>query len=54
MKKVLATTCKDNHVGKAMCEDFLPRALEAGSFVPAPGPFVAGMELESLQGAIYL
>jgi NADPH:quinone reductase-like Zn-dependent oxidoreductase len=46
------TMKKDNHVGKAMWEDFLPKALEAGSFVPAPEPLVAGTGLESLQRAI--
>ncbi|KAF2809789.1 zinc-binding oxidoreductase CipB [Mytilinidion resinicola] len=52
MKKVFAPSCKDNHVGKAVWEDFLPAALEAGSFVPAPEPLVAGRGLESLQGAV--
>jgi NADPH:quinone reductase-like Zn-dependent oxidoreductase len=54
MKKVLATSCKDNHVGKAMWEDFLPKALKAGSFVPAPEPLIAGKGLESLQRAVDL
>lgn len=53
-KKVLATSCKDNPIGKAMFEDFLPKALEAGSFVPAPDSFVAGYGLESLQAAVDL
>jgi hypothetical protein len=52
MKKVFAPTCKDNHIGKAMWEDFLPKALEAGSFVTAPEPLIAGTGLESLQRAI--
>lgn len=52
MKKVLATSCKDNFVGSAIWEGFLPAALKAGSFVPAPDPMVVGKGLESLQSAI--
>ena len=54
MKKVLATSCKDNQVGKAMWKDFLPKALKAGSFVPAPEPLIAGKGLDSLQRAVDL
>jgi NADPH:quinone reductase-like Zn-dependent oxidoreductase len=54
MKKVLATSCKDNHVGKAIWENFLPAALKAGSFVPAPRPLIAGHGLENLQAAVDL
>ncbi len=54
IKPVFATTIKDNGVGKAVYEDFLPKALEAGSFVPAPEPLVAGKGLESVQGAVDL
>ena len=54
MKAVFATTIKDNAVGKAIYEDFLPKALEAGSFVPAPEPVVAGQGLQSVQGAVEL
>jgi NADPH:quinone reductase-like Zn-dependent oxidoreductase len=45
---------KDNHVGQAIYEDFLPQALRARSFVPAPEPVVAGKGLESVQGALDL
>ena len=45
---------KDNQVGKAVYEDFLPGALKAGTFVPAPEPWVVGKGLESLQGAVDL
>ena len=51
---VFTPSCKDNNVGKAIWEYFLPRALEAGSFVPAPEPLIPGKSLESLQGAVNL
>jgi NADPH:quinone reductase-like Zn-dependent oxidoreductase len=54
MKKVLATSCKDNHVGKTIWEDFLPKALDAGSFTPAPEPLIAGYGLEKIQEAVDL
>ena len=54
IKPVFATTIKDNAVGKAVYEDFLPKALEAGTFVPAPEPLVSGKGLESVQGAVDL
>ena len=54
IKPVFATTIKDNAVGKAVYEDFLPKALEVGTFVPAPEPLVAGKGLESVQGAVDL
>lgn len=39
-------------VGKAIYEDFLPKALEAGTFVPAPDPLVVGKGLERVQEAM--
>lgn len=36
-------------VGKMIYEDFLPAALEDGSFVPAPEPLVVGHGLEYVQ-----
>ncbi|KAH6666099.1 zinc-binding oxidoreductase CipB [Halenospora varia] len=54
MKKVFAPSCKDNFVGKAIWEDFLPVALKSGSYIPAPEPLIAGRGLESLQGAVDL
>ncbi|KAL2825690.1 zinc-binding oxidoreductase CipB [Aspergillus pseudoustus] len=54
VKMVLGTTLKENEVGKAVYEDFLPRALEARTFVPAPEPLVAGRGLESIQAAVDL
>ncbi|PYI21536.1 zinc-binding alcohol dehydrogenase domain-containing protein cipB [Aspergillus japonicus CBS 114.51] len=52
VKSVFGTTLKDNAVGKAIYEDFLPRALKAGSFTPAPEPLVAGHGLHSIQAAV--
>lgn len=52
IKQVYATSIKDNSVGQAVYRDFLPKALEAGSFVPSPKPIVFGKGLESIQGAI--
>lgn len=54
IKHVFSSTIKDNEVGKAVYEDFLPRALEAGTFVPAPEALVVGKGLESVQGAVDL
>jgi len=54
VKSVFGTTIKDNHVGKAIYEDFLPKALKAGSFIPAPNPLLAGQGLENVQAAIDL
>ena len=54
IKHMFATTIKDNEVSKAMYEDFLPKALEEGTFVPAPEPDVVGKGLESIQGAVDL
>lgn len=54
MKPVFGTTLKDNDVGKAVYEDFLPRALATGSFVPAPEPMVVGTGLEKIQEGVDL
>ncbi len=54
VKHIFATTIKDNEVGKAIYEDFLPKALKAGTFVPAPEPLFAGKGLGSVQGAVDL
>jgi NADPH:quinone reductase-like Zn-dependent oxidoreductase len=51
-KVVLAYTIKDNEVGKAIFNDFLPKALAEGKFVPAPEPWVVGKGLEELQKAV--
>lgn len=52
MKQVFALSIKDNHLGQAVYRDYLPKALKAGTFVPAPEPIIAGSGLESVQGAI--
>lgn len=49
MKQTFALSIKDNHVGKAIFEDYLPKALSNGTFVTAPEPLIAGKGLESLQ-----
>ncbi|KIX00978.1 uncharacterized protein Z518_10044 [Rhinocladiella mackenziei CBS 650.93] len=54
MKQVFALSIRDNHVGKAVFEDFLPKALRTGTFVPAPEPLIAGQGLESVQEAVDL
>ena len=54
IKHIFAITIKDNEVGKAVYEDFLPKALKAGTYVPAPEPLIAGKGLESVQGAVEL
>ncbi|KAF2793248.1 putative quinone oxidoreductase [Melanomma pulvis-pyrius CBS 109.77] len=41
-----------NEVGKAVYEDFLPRALKERRFVPAPEPEVVGHGLEHVQRAM--
>lgn len=52
IEPIMGITLKDNDIGVAVYEHFLPKALEAGSFVPAPEAFVAGQGLESLQDAV--
>ncbi|XXG98170.1 hypothetical protein Hte_004491 [Hypoxylon texense] len=45
---------EDNVVARAVFRDFLPRALEARQFVPAPPPLVVGSGLEKIQEAMDL
>lgn len=52
MKQTFAPSIEGNHVGKAIFEDFLPKVLETGTFIPAPEPLVVGKGLESLQTAV--
>ncbi len=52
MKQMQAPSIRENQVAKAIWEDFLPRALEAGTFVPAPEPLVVGHGLEKIQEAV--
>ncbi|TVY59517.1 Zinc-binding alcohol dehydrogenase domain-containing protein cipB [Lachnellula cervina] len=48
-KRIQAFTIKDNEVGKAVYEDFLPQALADGKFVAAPEPYILGKGLENVQ-----
>lgn len=41
-----------NEVGKMCFEEFLPKALETGSYVAAPEPHVVGNGIESIQTAL--
>lgn len=54
VSSVFGTTLKDNHVGKAIYEDFLPKALKAGSFIPAPPARVTGTGLGEIQAGVDL
>lgn len=51
-KHIYAISICHNFVSRGVYEDFLPRALEAGTFVPAPRPLIAGKGLESVQAGI--
>jgi Zn-dependent alcohol dehydrogenase len=54
VKQCRGDALRDNHIGKAIYEDFLPQALKVRSFVPAPEPLVAGKGLQGVQGALDL
>ncbi|RLL96923.1 hypothetical protein CFD26_101268 [Aspergillus turcosus] len=54
VKHIFGTTLKDNFVGKAVYEDFLPGALRLGAFVLAPEPLVVGTGLGKVQEAVDL
>jgi NADPH:quinone reductase-like Zn-dependent oxidoreductase len=43
-----------NEVGKAIWDDYLPKALQEGSFVPAPESQVVGKGLEQLEEAMQM
>ncbi|OBT66456.1 hypothetical protein VE03_03697 [Pseudogymnoascus sp. 23342-1-I1] len=53
-KFIFGSDLKDNEVGPAVFEHFLPKALEEGVFRCAPEPLVGGQGLESIQGAFAL
>ena len=53
-KFIFGASLKDNEVGKVIYDDFLPRALAEGKFVPAPDPHVVGKGLEYVQEALDL
>ncbi|KAH8801803.1 zinc-binding oxidoreductase CipB [Xylogone sp. PMI_703] len=54
IKAIFGTSLKDNRVGKAIYEDFIPKALRAKIFITAPEPLIAGEGLESIQQAVDL
>lgn len=54
LEAVFGLTIKDDETGKSIYEDFLPKALEAGAYKPAPEPLLAGQGLESVQAAVDL
>lgn len=53
-KFIFGSDLKDNEVGPAVFEHFLPKALEEGVFQLAPKPLEGGHGLESIQGAFEL
>ncbi|KAH7311922.1 zinc-binding oxidoreductase CipB [Rhexocercosporidium sp. MPI-PUGE-AT-0058] len=54
IKKVFAPSIMSNHVGKAVFEGFLPKALKSGVYLTAPEPIIAGRGLESIQVGVDL
>jgi NADPH:quinone reductase-like Zn-dependent oxidoreductase len=48
---IFASSIAHNEVGKALFGDYLPKALEVGTFVATPEPLVVGKGLESIQAA---
>jgi NADPH:quinone reductase-like Zn-dependent oxidoreductase len=51
-KFIWGTSLKDDEVGKAIYEDFLPKALAQGQFVASPEPLVVGKGLDFVQEAL--
>lgn len=51
-KFIWGSSLENNEVGPAIYKDYLPHALEAGSFVPAPEAKVVGKGLEACQDAL--
>jgi hypothetical protein len=49
---IAGTSLRDDDVGPMIYCDFLPAALEAGRYVAAPAPKVAGRGLEAFQHAV--
>jgi hypothetical protein len=48
---IFASSVAHNEVGKAIYMYFLPKALEAGTFVAAPEQHVVGKRIENIQAA---
>ncbi|MCJ1282196.1 hypothetical protein MMC26_001519 [Xylographa opegraphella] len=53
-KFIFGSTISENEVGPAIYSDFLPAALERGTYVAAPEPLVVGKGLEHIQAAFDL
>ncbi|KAJ2987904.1 hypothetical protein NUW58_g4253 [Xylaria curta] len=54
LQAVFGLTIRADEIGKAIYEDFLPKALETGAYKPAPEPLMAGQGLASIQAAVDL
>ena len=54
VKFIFGSDLKDNEVGPAVWVDFLPKALETGSFIAAPDAQTFGKGLESVQDGMDL
>ncbi|KAL9639048.1 MAG: hypothetical protein Q9164_001183 [Protoblastenia rupestris] len=54
VKFIFGSDLKDNEVGPAVWVDFLPKALEAGSYIAAPDAEIVGKGLESIQDGMDL
>ena len=54
MNSVFGSALMGTPIAKAIFEDFLPKALQSGAFLPSPEPLIAGRGLESIQDAIDL
>lgn len=54
VKFIFGSDLKDNEVGPAVWVDFLPKALDMGSFIVAPDAQVVGKGLESIQDGMDL
>jgi hypothetical protein len=50
-KAIWGSSLMDNEVSRIVYADFLPRALEAGTYHAAPGPLVIGNGLSLIQEA---
>ncbi len=51
-RHIAGTSLKDDEVGPMIYKDFLPQALENGSYVASPPPRIAGHGLDALQDAL--
>lgn len=51
MKFIWGNALKDNELGAVIFEEFLPKALQEGSYLCAPEPLIVGKGLEKIQEA---